>query len=150
MNTKLKIISEDYNKLKQMPLYSYFMILDIFEEISKIKNIGNVYLFGSYSKLIFKENSDNILQSSYTHLKKIALILKKKDNYYFILSGYSEYLGNPLSEYQLSQKRAKKLIDYFVLNGIQEENFQISSSGNLYNKSNKENKPKRIIKLMDK
>ncbi|KHO54320.1 MAG: hypothetical protein QT10_C0017G0015 [archaeon GW2011_AR19] len=54
----LKIISEDYNKLKQMPLYSYFMILDIFEEISKIKNIGNVYLFGSYSKLIFKENSD--------------------------------------------------------------------------------------------
>lgn len=54
----LEIVSENYDKLKQMPLYSYFIILDIFEEISKIKNIGDVYLFGSYSKLIFKESSD--------------------------------------------------------------------------------------------
>jgi len=50
--------SEHYTKLKQLPLKEYFMIMDIESEILKIKNIGDVYLFGSYSKLIFKENSD--------------------------------------------------------------------------------------------
>lgn len=54
----LKIISENYNKLKQLPFDAYFMILDISEEIIKIKNIGDFYLFGSYSKLVFKKTSD--------------------------------------------------------------------------------------------
>ncbi len=52
------LLSENYNKLKQLPLKEYFMILDIKEEFSKIKNINDVYLFGSYSKLIFKKTSD--------------------------------------------------------------------------------------------
>jgi len=54
----IDLLSENYNKLKQLPLKEYFMILDINEEFSKIKNIGDVYLFGSYSKLIFKQTSD--------------------------------------------------------------------------------------------
>jgi len=54
----LEIVSENYNRLKQLPLSAYFMVLDILEGIIKIKNIGEVYLFGSYSKLIFKESSD--------------------------------------------------------------------------------------------
>lgn len=52
------LLSENYNKLKQLPLKEYFMILDIKEEFSKIKNISDVYLFGSYSKLVFKKTSD--------------------------------------------------------------------------------------------
>lgn len=51
-------VSENYNKLKQLPLREYFIILDFFYEILKIKNVGDVYLFGSYAKLIFKEKSD--------------------------------------------------------------------------------------------
>lgn len=54
----ISLLSENYNKLKQLPLKEYFMILDIKEEFSKIKNISDVYLFGSYSKLVFKKNSD--------------------------------------------------------------------------------------------
>jgi len=54
----LEVVSENYNKLKQLPLNAYFMVLDILEEIVKIKNIEDIYLFGSYSKLIFREDSD--------------------------------------------------------------------------------------------
>lgn len=54
----LREVSENYDKFKQLPLDSYFMILDIFNEVIRIKNIEDVYLFGSYSKLIFRENSD--------------------------------------------------------------------------------------------
>ena len=51
-------ISENYLKLKQLPLKDYFIIRSISKNLSEIKNIGDVYLFGSYAKLIFKENSD--------------------------------------------------------------------------------------------
>ena len=54
----IDLISENYTKLKQLPLKDYFINLDIMLELSKIKNISDVYLFGSYAKLIFKEKSD--------------------------------------------------------------------------------------------
>ena len=49
---------ERYNKFKHLPLKEYFTVLDIRDEISKIKNPGDVYLFGSYAKLTFNEKSD--------------------------------------------------------------------------------------------
>ncbi len=54
----IELTSDNYTKLKKLPLNAYFLILDITYEISRIRNIGEVYLFGSYSKLIFKDNSD--------------------------------------------------------------------------------------------
>lgn len=54
----INLISGNYTKLRQIPLKDYFIILDLVLEISKMKDIGDVYLFGSYAKLIFKENSD--------------------------------------------------------------------------------------------
>ena len=41
-----------------LPLNIYYILLDIIEKISAIKNIKEVYLFGSYAKLIYHENSD--------------------------------------------------------------------------------------------
>lgn len=58
INDVIKLISEQYSRFKQLPLKEYFLILNIKEELLKIKNLGDVYLFGSYAKLIFKENSD--------------------------------------------------------------------------------------------
>ena len=53
----LDLIHEEYIKLRELPLDVYFLIIDMVFNISKLKN-ADVYLFGSYSKLIFKENSD--------------------------------------------------------------------------------------------
>lgn len=54
----ITLIQEDYAKLKQLPLKEYFLISEIKTELSKVRDIGDIYLFGSYAKLIFKENSD--------------------------------------------------------------------------------------------
>jgi predicted nucleotidyltransferase len=54
----IESLSKNYNKFKMLPLKEYFLIQNIIWEISKIKYIGDVYLFGSYAKLIFKDSSD--------------------------------------------------------------------------------------------
>lgn len=58
INDIIKIVSEQYSKFKQLPLKDYFLILSLKDELVKIRYIGDVYLFGSYAKLIFKEDSD--------------------------------------------------------------------------------------------
>ena len=61
-NEKTKIItkeiSEDYANLKHLPIKEYFTICNITRELIKAKNTGEIYLFGSYAKLIFTEKSD--------------------------------------------------------------------------------------------
>jgi DNA polymerase sigma len=54
----LKEISKSYHELKNLPLEVYSIILDLGFEFVEIKNIGEVILFGSYSKLVYTESSD--------------------------------------------------------------------------------------------
>jgi predicted nucleotidyltransferase len=58
INEIIKLVSEQHSRFKQLPLREYFIILHIKEELSKIWGIGDVYLFGSYAKLIFTDKSD--------------------------------------------------------------------------------------------
>ena len=53
----IDIVFQQYKELKQIPLDVYFLIIDFIFFINKFKNL-DIYLFGSYSKLIFKEGSD--------------------------------------------------------------------------------------------
>lgn len=53
----IDIISKEYKSLKELPLNVYFLLIDFISELVLFKNI-DVYLFGSYSKLIYKETSD--------------------------------------------------------------------------------------------
>lgn len=61
-NNKIKyiieVVYEKYAQLKQLPLKEYFIILNLTDKLSETKNINDVYLFGSYAKLIFTESSD--------------------------------------------------------------------------------------------
>lgn len=87
-NTEVKEITnlaaENYLKFKQIPLKEYFILFNITEEFSKIKDIGDVYLFGSYAKLIFRENSDIdiavISEIDKKEMNKITSKLEKKHN----------------------------------------------------------------------
>lgn len=53
----IKLISDEYKRLRELPLGVYFSIINIIFYLSKLKSI-DVYLFGSYAKLVFKETSD--------------------------------------------------------------------------------------------
>jgi len=59
-NSKLAMgfVSNQYSLLKHLPLSSYYILLEIYYEIIKEKIGGEVYLFGSYAKLTFREKSD--------------------------------------------------------------------------------------------
>ena len=53
----VEISSKQYKDLKELPFDVYLLLLDLVSEFSVIKGI-EVYLFGSYSKLIYNEKSD--------------------------------------------------------------------------------------------
>lgn len=53
----LEICTSQYKQLRELPLNIYYLIVDLINELSLIKNI-EVFLFGSYAKLIYKVNSD--------------------------------------------------------------------------------------------
>jgi predicted nucleotidyltransferase len=76
----IKLISSDYSNLKSLPFEVYFSLIDILYFLIKYKNF-KVYLFGSYSKLIFHDKSDIdiaiISDSLQEHKKAIDACCKK-------------------------------------------------------------------------
>lgn len=78
----LDIVSSQYKKLKEIPLKIYFIIIDITYELTPYKCI-ELYLFGSYSKLIYKENSDidlALLSNKKLNINRIIAKIEKKYN----------------------------------------------------------------------
>lgn len=63
------IFKKEYLRFKELPLRIYLILLDIPYQLTSIKEIKNIYLFGSFAKLIHTEKSDIDL----------AIILKKED-----------------------------------------------------------------------
>ncbi len=53
----LDVVLAQYKELKEIPLNAYFSVIDMVLFLSRFKN-NEVYLFGSYAKLIFKDSSD--------------------------------------------------------------------------------------------
>ena len=54
----MEIIKKEYLRFKEIPLKIYYLLLDICASLSAINQIENIYLFGSFSKLIYTEKSD--------------------------------------------------------------------------------------------
>ncbi|MBS3074466.1 nucleotidyltransferase domain-containing protein [Candidatus Pacearchaeota archaeon] len=101
----LNYASESYNKLKQLPFKEYFMMLDIVSELSRIRDIGDVYLFGSYSKLIFTEESDIDIAVISDEVdrklvnkaaKKLDKFFKKKIELHFFTKEFHKNKRDPL------------------------------------------------------
>lgn len=84
--TIIKIISDNYKELKELPLNVYFSITNLIFFLSKLKKI-DTYLFGSYSKLIYKEKSDIDIaiisdQIKSKEKKEIEKIIRKTEKMY--------------------------------------------------------------------
>ncbi|MFW5846899.1 MAG: nucleotidyltransferase domain-containing protein [Nanoarchaeota archaeon] len=61
-NKNSKIVLDEvanyYHKAKDLPLKVYSLLIDIIFEMSEIRYLNELYLFGSYSKLVYTEDSD--------------------------------------------------------------------------------------------
>lgn len=80
----LDIVSKQHKELKELPLNVYFLIIDLVDYLSTMKKI-EVYLFGSYSKLIYREKSDvdvAVLTPEEMDISAISKITKKLEKNY--------------------------------------------------------------------
>lgn len=55
--TLIATLSKEYKRLKELPFDVYLVLADLVNELS-IQKGAEAYLFGSYSKLVYKEGSD--------------------------------------------------------------------------------------------
>lgn len=80
----IDLMYENYDKLKQPKLKDYFIIREISKKLIEIKDIGDIYLFGSYAKLIHNENSDIDIAiiSSNADKKRVNEAIRKLEKKY--------------------------------------------------------------------
>ncbi len=77
----MSLIIKEYKKAREVPFKVYLILIDLVEEIGKHKD-AEAYLFGSYAKLIYKENSDIDLALINNKLnQKFLSKIEKKYNY---------------------------------------------------------------------
>lgn len=82
----IRLISNEYKILRELPLDVYFSIINLLFFLSKLKGT-HAYLFGSYAKLVYKETSDIdilILSDKITanEKKEINKLIQKLDSKY--------------------------------------------------------------------
>jgi len=80
----VSICKKQYIELKEIPLNVYYLIIDFLDEIVKQKNL-EIYLFGSYSKLIYNDRSDidiAILSDDSVDKKQINKVVLKLEKAY--------------------------------------------------------------------
>lgn len=83
----LDIIEKEYHRFKDLPLKVYFLLADMSNLFISLDIVENVYLFGSFAKLIHNEKSDVdiaffLLRADKDINKKIKLYTSKLENKY--------------------------------------------------------------------
>ena len=87
-------------------------------------NLYNIY---------FETDSFRILPASEPELEKLVMFLKTNPNIEVEIQGHTDNTGQPEQNLILSENRAKSVVDYLVLNGIEKNRLQYKGIG--------ENKP---------
>jgi outer membrane protein OmpA-like peptidoglycan-associated protein len=85
--------------------------------IDKIKTAdkGEVIAF---SDILFEADTDQILESTYSILDQIASVLMERKNILVDVNGHTNSTGKPRDELILSQKRAERVVEYFITRGV--------------------------------
>ena len=105
------------------------------EQATALSSVGNTARQGNVISLKFKEpirfayNSDKILDNSKNEINATADILKKYPNNKIIVKGYTDSLGDPLYNVDLSQRRAQAVAEALKERGVKEENITAEGFG---------------------
>jgi len=112
----IALAREEHLRFKEIPLKIFYLITDFSAAASKERGLTQIYLFGSYSKLIYTEKSDvdiavilkNSNRSAENQLKLLAHKLEKKFGASIELHFFVE----------IDLKQKDKLITEILRNGI--------------------------------
>jgi len=105
------------------------------EQTAALSTIGNVNRQGNTLSLSYKEpirfghNSATIENASYKELDATANVLKKYPNTQITVKGYTDSLGDPTYNVDLSQRRAQAVADALVARGVNAQNVKAVGYG---------------------
>ncbi len=54
----LDFVKKEHTRFREIPLAVYCLLIDMCGSLSKSESVKNIYLFGSYAKLVYTEKSD--------------------------------------------------------------------------------------------
>lgn len=97
--------------------------------VAHVKQKADVTVLSFKEPINFAHNSDKIEAASLTPIKKAANILKKYPNSTVRVAGYTDSLGNPDYNVDLSQRRAKAVAMELVNNGVSADNVSFIGYG---------------------
>lgn len=86
----------------------------------------------SMSKLYFVSNEDIPTPESEKLLKDLATLLNKKPELFLRVEGYSDSLGSDQKNLEMSQKRADRVKEILVKNGVTTSRLEAVGLGSLY------------------
>lgn len=89
-----------------------------------------------FHNILFVKYSDEFLPVSYPVLDQITSVLKQRQGIAFTISAYAEYQENPATEFKLYTNRAKKIKEYLIQGGIEENRLKVSSIGQIVTQNN--------------
>lgn len=93
--------------------------------LNKIKPGAEMNLYNIY----FETDSFRILPESIPELEKLILFLKNNSQIEVEIQGHTDNSGRPDRNLKLSELRAKSVVDYLVINGIQAVRLQAKGYG---------------------
>lgn len=110
-------------RLKDLKTLIDPFLLNIQLEPVKIGAEMNLY------NIYFETDSFRILPESEPELAKLVSFLKHNPNLVVEIQGHTDNTGNPESNLELSEMRAKSVVEYLVSNGIPENRLQSKGFG---------------------
>lgn len=116
-NILVQQIIEEIKKFKAIPLAVQYLLIDFILESSKISGIESVFLFGSYSKLIFTEKSDVDIAVIFNEEKNIEV---KKKKIFLISKKLSKKYKKEIQEHIFQKDFYKNKKDVFVKEILQQ------------------------------
>ena len=93
--------------------------------LNKVKPGAEMDLYNIY----FETDSFGILPESLPELKKLTLFLKNNSQLEVEIQGHTDNSGNPERNLKLSEQRAKSVVDYLIINGIEMTRLQPKGYG---------------------
>ena len=97
--------------------------------VANVSQKANATVLSFKEPINFAHNSDVIEPASVTQIKKAANILKKYPNATVRVAGYTDSLGDPAYNVDLSQRRAKAVAMELVNDGVSAENVSFIGYG---------------------
>ncbi len=105
---------------------------DDFADIPTQKKDTTHYKVGAtfvLNNIFFDTDKSTLLQQSYHELQFLIAILESHPKMKIEISGHTDSQGSDLHNQQLSENRAKEVVDYLVENGIDEKRLKFKGYG---------------------